>query len=344
MIKRSIIFLFSLLIGAFFSTTFAQQSDALLQILQKELQKNKAILDQEQSGVYLLSYRVEETTYHYVKTSMGSLLTNNQQTQRLLTVQVRVGDYDLDNFHELRDDYSDRGSSYSAVELPLNDEPQAIAQLIWRETDKAFREAKQRYEKVKANVAVKVDADDHAPDYSNAAVENYFEPAIIDNLFMDNEWIGRLKELSSVFTKNPDAQTGTATINYTLKRKYFVNSEGTYIVQNYTSCHLFLNVEGLAEDGMYLPLYQSYFTHTPDQMPAQDEMLTDAQTLNNKISLLVKAPVAEAYTGPALLSKEAAGVFFHEIFGHRVEGQRLKQSTDGQTFKQMLNQIGRAHV
>ena len=30
---------------------------------------------------------------------------------------------------------------------------------------------------------------------------------------------------------------------------------------------------------------------------------------------------------------EAAGVFFHEIFGHRVEGQRLRQETDGQTFK-----------
>jgi predicted Zn-dependent protease len=338
MIKRSIIFLFSLLIGAFFSTAYAQQSDALLQILQEELQKNKAILDQQQSGVYLLSYRVDETTYHYVNSSMGSLLQNRHQTQRLLTVQVRVGDHELDNFHELRDDYSDRGSSYSAVVLPITDEPQAIAQLIWSETDKAFREAKQRYEKVKANVAVKVDADDHAPDYSNAAQETYFEPALIDNLFVENEWIERLKELSSVFTKNPDAQTGTASINYTIQRKYFVNSEGTYIVQNYTSCHLFLNVEGQAEDGMFLPLFQTYFTHTPDQMPAQQELMTDAQTLNDKISRLVKAPVAEAYTGPALLSKEAAGVFFHEIFGHRVEGQRLKQSTDGQTFKQMLHQ------
>ena len=256
MIKRSIIFLFSLLIGAFISTAFAQQSDALLQILQEELQKNKAILDQQQSGVYLLSYRVDETTYHYVNTSMGSLLQNRHQTQRLLTIQVRVGDHELDNFHELRDDYSDRGTSYSVVELPITDEPQAIAQLVWSETDKAFREAKQRYEKVKANVAVKVDADDHAPDYSNAAQETYFEPALIDNLFVENEWIERLKELSSVFTKNPDAQTGTASINYTIKRKYFVNSEGTYIVQNYTSCHLYLNVEGQAEDGMFLPLFQ----------------------------------------------------------------------------------------
>lgn len=335
---RKLLFVVLLLVGTIFSSAFAQQNDALLQILQQEMRKNFSQLDHDQSGVYLLSYRVDEQTSHVVKTSMGSLLQNSNPTQRILTVQVRVGSHDLDNFHELRDDYSDMGSGYSSVYLPLTDEPKAIAQLIWRETDKAYREAKQRYEKVKANVAVKADAEDHAPDYSNAARETYYEPALTDNLFIENEWINRLKALSSVFSHNPDAQTGTATINYSVNRKYFVNSEGTYIVQNYTSCHLYINVDGQADDGMYLPLYHSYFAHTPDELPGQNEMLTDAQTLNDKISRIVKAPVAEAYTGPALLSKEAAGVFFHEIFGHRVEGQRLKQSTDGQTFKKMLNE------
>ena len=338
MIRRSIIFLFSLLIGAFFSTAFAQQSDDLLQLLQAELQKNKTQFDQNQSGVYLLSYRVDEQTTHSVWTSMGSLLSANQKTERFLTVQVRVGSYELDNFHELRDDYSDYLSGISTVKLPLTDDSQAIAQIIWRETDRAWREAKQRYEKVKANVAVKAEADDHAPDYSNAAQETYFEPAIIDTLFHENEWIDRLKTLSSVFKQNQDIQTGYASINYTILRKYFVNSENTYIVQNTTGCHLYLSVEGQADDGMFLPLFKSYYAHTPDLMPLQSDIFIDAQVLNDKISQLVKAPVAEAYTGPALLSKEAAGVFFHEIFGHRVEGQRLKQSTDGQTFKKMLHE------
>jgi TldD protein len=29
-------------------------------------------------------------------------------------------------------------------------------------------------------------------------------------------------------------------------------------------------------------------------------------------------------------------VFFHEIFGHRVEGQRLRSETDAQTFKKKV--------
>ena len=338
MTKRKILFILSLLTGLFFSTAIAQQNDALLQVLQTELQKNKAQFDQNQSGVYLLSYRVDEQTTHSVSSSLGSLLYNYHQTERILTIQVRVGSFELDNFHELRDDYSDNLSGISTITLPLNDDSKALEQIIWRETDRAWREAKQRYEKVKANVAVKAEADDHAPDYSKAVKEIYFEPSLEDTLFDEAEWISRLKTLSSVFNQNNNIQTGYASINYTVLRKYFVNSENTSIVQNHTSCHVHLNVEGQADDGMVLPLYQSYYAHTPNLLPSQKEMLKDAQLLSDKLSNLVKAPVAEAYTGPALLSKEAAGVFFHEIFGHRVEGQRLKQSTDGQTFKKMLHE------
>ena len=240
---RKILFAFLLTIVMFFPTAFAQQSDDLLQLLQTELQKNKAQFDQNQSGVYLLSYRVDEQTSYNVWSSLGSLIYNRQQTERILTVQVRVGSYELDNFHELRDDYSDYLSGISSVKLPLNDDSQALAQIIWRETDRAYREAKQRYEKVKANVAVKAEADDHAPDYSNAAVETYFEPAITDNLFNEDEWIDRTKALSSVFKQNQDIQTGYASINYEVLRKYFVNSDGTSIVQYHTVVSLPFHVE-----------------------------------------------------------------------------------------------------
>jgi predicted Zn-dependent protease len=40
----------------------------------------------------------------------------------------------------------------------------------------------------------------------------------------------------------------------------------------------------------------------------------------------------EPFVGPAILSGRAAGVFFHEIFGHRVEGHRQKDEAEGQTF------------
>src|SRR5262249_1384639 len=44
------------------------------------------------------------------------------------------------------------------------------------------------------------------------------------------------------------------------------------------------------------------------------------------------------FTGPAILSGRASGVFFHEIFGHRIEGHRQKSESEGQTFTKKVNQ------
>jgi predicted Zn-dependent protease len=51
----------------------------------------------------------------------------------------------------------------------------------------------------------------------------------------------------------------------------------------------------------------------------------------------LKAPPADPFVGPAILSGRAAGVFFHEIFGHRVEGHRQKDESEGQTFTKSVN-------
>lgn len=323
------------------SDIFAQSNkstDGLLEILQNEVQKNKARFDQDNTGVYLLSYRVEDCIDHIITTSMGNLLHANSTHRRILTVQVRIGSYDLDNFHELRDDYSNYFTYKEDVYLPLNDDSKAIEQFIWNETDRVFREAQLNYERVKANVAVKSESEDHAPDFSYAPQEVYFEEALMDTLYHQAEWIQRLKALTAVFKRNSDIQKGVASLSYSIVRKYYVNSEKTSIVQNNSYCHVHISAEGQADDGMVLPLYKSFFAHQPQGLPAQNAMLNEAELLNGKISLLVKAPVVDSYNGPAILSKDAAGVFFHEIFGHRVEGQRMKGSTDGQTFKKKVGE------
>src|SRR5437899_10144771 len=48
-------------------------------------------------------------------------------------------------------------------------------------------------------------------------------------------------------------------------------------------------------------------------------------------------PPADPFLVPAILSWGAAGVFFHEIFGHRIEGHRQKDEAEGQTFTKNVN-------
>src|SRR5260370_1685761 len=61
-------------------------------------------------------------------------------------------------------------------------------------------------------------------------------------------------------------------------------------------------------------------------------MLPSVMRAGNNLTPRVPAPPADPFVGPAILSGGAAGVFFHEIFGHRIEGHRQKDESEGQTF------------
>lgn len=91
-----------------------------------------------------------------------------------------------------------------------------------------------------------------------------------------------------------------------------------------------------AVDGMELPLNKDYFAYSPDELPDNARMIADVRDMIKRLLALRDAPVADPYTGPAILSGPASGVFFHEIFGHRLEGHRLKEG--GQTFKKMVGE------
>jgi len=64
----------------------------------------------------------------------------------------------------------------------------------------------------------------------------------------------------------------------------------------------------------------------------------NAKKMAEDLDALRKAPLAEPYSGPALLSGRAAAVFFHEVLGHRVEGQRQRGRDEGQTFAKKVNE------
>lgn len=329
---------FFLFMLSFFIGKGQQQSDPLLAILQSELNRNMEVLKSAEVPVYLLSYRVDDNKTHTIKASFGNLDQSTTSHTRNLTIQVRVGGYELDNYRELRGTIDRFMTSRRSISLPLTDDNKAIAQIIWRETDLAYKEAIQKLEKVKANVAVKVESEDKSPSYSAASIFTYFEPAYEDKEFNKKEWEERLRSHSALFAPEKDILEGYARLRYLIERKYFVSSEGASIVQNKTYSHLFVSGETIADDGMDLPLNQTYFAHQPSQIENESVVEEDIRQLIATLLKLRTAPVVDSYTGPALLSPEAAGVFFHEIFGHRVEGLRLKSDYDGQTFKKKLGE------
>jgi predicted Zn-dependent protease len=93
-----------------------------------------------------------------------------------------------------------------------------------------------------------------------------------------------------------------------------------------------------AEDGMNLDRFEDFNANTIGGLPGPKVIKKTLKKLADDLKALRQAPVMEPYSGPAILSGDAAGVFFHEIFGHRIEGDQQKDERDGQTFTKKVGE------
>lgn len=321
------------------ATSFAQaSSDKLLSVLKTELTHNYAELQKQQVKPYFMSYRAEDVYKHVISSSFGKTSSDNVSRTRSVTPQIRLGDMKFDNFkYNSQCMPSRNGRSAATVTIPYDDNAvNGITTNIWNATCSRYDYSLMAYEQAKSKASTSTAEEDKAPCFSSAPVEKYFEnPYPQDKIKIDDKaWQDRLNAISSVFKADASLVQGSVSLDYNVTRSYLVNTEGTEVVQNRRSARVMLAVQAIADDGMQLPLMQDFFAFDPDSLPSQDAMIASAKDLLKRVEALRKAPVANPYTGPAILSGSASGVFFHEIFGHRLEGHRLKEG--GETFKNMV--------
>jgi len=93
-----------------------------------------------------------------------------------------------------------------------------------------------------------------------------------------------------------------------------------------------------ADDGMELLRVETFQAPSAKGLPTEAELLAKVEKMASDLQALRKAPIAEPYDGPALLSGRAAAVFFHEVLGHRLEGHRQRDEEEGQTFTKKVGQ------
>jgi TldD protein len=333
---KNLLFLFALL----WLVVPLEARDPLSALLEDELTRNITGMAGEETAPYFMSYRVNDIRNYRIRSSFGQLMESLPDQSRKLSVHVRVGNHEQDNTHPLR------GSRYGIMmtdmgaNLPLDNNPDGIRQILWRETEKHFTQANERFARVQAEAAIKVETEDQSPDFTMEIPVTYYEPPLEskDTEFDPGQWEKKLMEYSAIFLQHDHILRGTSTLSFSYERKYFVSSEGSNITENRLTCRLFISGMTQADDGMELPLNLSYFGFRPEDLPPHGEILADIEKMVQTLGRLRVAPVADAYSGPALLSPESAGVFFHEIFGHRVEGHRLKQESDAQTFKKKVGE------
>lgn len=318
-----------------------RSQDRLSGLLKNELQQEMKQLQQSEFPPYYMNYRMVDEYATRITTCFGVLTENDFKHERTLVPQVRIGSPEFDNFKKRSMGCKItfwQGPSYAVLPLDEKNDEAALRQAIRNEVNTRYKFAVEMYQQAKAEQTVKVEEEDKSPCFSKAAVETYYEaPLPPEKLQIDREaWTERLKEISAVFRNQPKILEGEAYLQYIVQRKYFIDTEGREIVQNQTRARILVSGSTKADDGMELPLSLSYFAYDPADLPSNEKIIAETRKIVAKLLELREAPIVEPYTGPAILSGAAAGVFFHEIFGHRIEGQRMKEEDDAQTFKKMI--------
>jgi TldD protein len=303
---------------------------AVLTAMQDELSRSMQALSAADPPAYFLSYTVSDRQVAAVSGSNGALLSSSNDRARWLEVQSRVGAYQLDDTHKL----GDRPPSWSSpgTNVPVDDDIPVLRREIWRETDRQYRAAAQALIKVNTSQQVQVQtAEGAAPDFSSEQAHTSIGPRV--EIHVDRKpWEEKVRRYTAEFSKSPAVLNSIATFTALATNQYQVNTEGTKLAFGQIHYRLELFVQSKAPDGMDIERYSNFDWLDPKDAPDEKAVFDRIHELVKETEALDKAPLANPFAGPTLLTGRAAAVFFHEVFGHRAEGFRQKDIAEGQTF------------
>ena len=326
-------FFLSILLSGLVSDLARAQSP-LTKILAGELDRNYESLKKSgDSAPYFMGYEVSDVEASVVSASRGALQSQSNNHARLLDVTIRVGSPKFDNYRRTG---RDRVRFTSATAIAIEDNPASIRQSLWLSTDRVYRAVSQRLLRLKSDEKLRAESGDGSDDFSIEEPQKFFSvPPKLK--FNSDDWANRLRKLSAEFSKYPGALNSVVAVEGRRVFTTLVTTEGTQLEHGRLFARLSVSARGKAVDGMDLSTFESFETDDPTTLPKDPEILSAVAKAGKNLTALLDAPPADPFVGPAILSGRASGVFFHEIFGHRVEGHRQKDESEGQTFTKSVN-------
>jgi TldD protein len=311
----------------------AATDDLLLTTMEKELHRGEAQLAKQDPAPYFTSYNVTDSDSLVILSAQGGLLTSTRARRRNADVSMRIGTPALDNTHD-----QERYSGLTSGQLPQRDDPDAIARVLWKLTYEQYRKARQAFTNAKTKMAVRAKDEDDSPDFSEEKPSTYIEKASLPAFPDQKVWEDLARRYSASFRRYPQVEESLVFLYASKSKSYLVSTEGTKIVTNDAIFRIMIQAETRADDGMQLMRVETFQFSDPAKVPSEAEIAASVKKMATDLVALRNAPLAEPYNGPAMLSGRAAAVFFHEVLGHRVEGQRQRGRDEGQTFTKKVNE------
>lgn len=204
-----------------FSQAPSASDPVILRTLQQELDRAMSSLSKADPAAYFISYAASDDSNAVIAASNGAVLANVDRHERTVDISVRVGGRELDNTHG-----ENRFHSVISTSLPLDDRADAMARVLWLNTDRMYKRAAQAYLEVKTNTKVRADEEDASPDFTSEKPQVFAGKISPAPVFNHREWEERLRRLSTIFAKYPDLERSSVMLIVQDGKRYFVSSEG----------------------------------------------------------------------------------------------------------------------
>jgi TldD protein len=349
--QKSLLALTTLVILAIFpSTVIADEKpaeasrDPLLSAMRKELNRAKKDLRLPgQPMPYFIEFWVQESVSTSLMGKYGGITysTSELHPVRYAGVQVRVGDYSLDNTNlplNARFDqasyaeYKEENDS-RRIQMPLDGNELALRTTLWLLSDAAYKRAIVDYQKKKSLQVTGIE-NDKSDDFTREKSVIALEPPAEIKISLDSEeWKEVVRKVTDYLARQPNIMEPSMDIHVSRDINYYVNTEGTVLRTSAIIYNFNITAWTRTEDGMKVSDFRHVLVRDPNEVPDLEKLLSEAKGLAQELADLRSAEEFNPYTGPAILAPDVAGVFFHEALGHRLEGERQRMTDSGQTFK-----------
>src|ERR1700675_455514 len=169
--------------------TAAADSDRTLAAMQDELDRARTRLELTIPGTnqparpYYIQYRVLDLDVRTIVAEFGALVSSTHGRNRIMSVEVRVGNKNLDSSNFITDE-GFSGFLGSTGTVGIDRDYDSLRQDLWLATDQAFKAAVENFSKKQAFMSRLAKAPS-IPDFSSA------EPTVLVEPLHDSDWTTR---------------------------------------------------------------------------------------------------------------------------------------------------------
>ncbi len=310
------------------------EGDVVLRALVDELARSMELQLEDLEKPYLIQYKVEDRTGHWLAATHGAITQADRTRRRSFSSRVRVGGYDLDNTNFVG---GSRGGTRTS--LPVDDDYVALRQGIWTATDRQYKGAVEALTRKRSYLEQK-NIEDRPPDYTAAEPVTHLQSRA-ELKFDEATWRQRLEVVSGRFGKYPAIQNSEVSLVAGVVTDYTVNSEGTRLRVSDTGILLTLRADLQATDGMRLGDQRVFGGESFAELPTTEELVAAVDELCASLAELATAPILEEYTGPVLFEARAAGQVLASLLAPGLAGRPDPIGAPGRSDDSLEKKLGK---